>query len=496
MAEISGLNGLSNVNTFVNTFLSIERRPLEDLRARKSGLENQRAVFTDLKSEFSDLLDRIKGFLAFGNQGKLGTKIAQSSNESIFTVEATSNAGIGINTLFVSRLASRDTVLSDKISNKKNSLAKKFFNTTQKFTLRVGGNSTVDISITFDDKDETNADVLRRIANEINSSGQDVNASVINVDKNSARLTIVSKETGSSNALTISNKVGGTILNDLGFIDEVDVRTVALKNKGGFLKENADDLDAQFTLNGIDITLGTNKVENVIEGLTINLLKAQAGDDQNETITVLTDNELIKDEIKGFIEDYNSLLKFINGKTRVNSDTGERGSFLGNSTVRQLRFKIREIVSSRLGGDDNKIIKSLIDLGIKIDRDGTLKIDDEDAFDKQISENQIEVSNLFNSENGIASRLESELKRFTKTGGVIGEFDKSIQLRIRNIDERSKRINDRLKRREVNLRQQFLSLQKVLSALNSQQSLLRQFGFQAPGFNFGGSQNRFSGIAF
>jgi len=496
MAEISGLSGLSNVDTFVNTFLRVERRPLEDLRARKSGLENQRAVFSDLKSEFSDLLTRINGFLAFGNKGKLGTKIAQSSNESIVTAEAASNARIGINTIFVSRLASRDTVLSDKISNKKNSLAKKFFNTTQKFTLRVGGNSSVDISITFDDEDETNGEVLRRIANEINASGQEVNASVIDVDKNSARLTIVSKETGSSNALTISNNVGSTILNDLGLINEVDVREVASKSKGGFLKENADDLDAQFTLNGVEITLGTNKVENVIDGLTLNLLKAQDEDDQAETISVLTDNDQIKDEIKGFIEDYNSLLKFINAKTSVDSNTGKRGALSGNFTVTRLKFRVREIVSSRLIGDDNKNIKSLIDLGISIDRDGTLKIDDEDAFDKHISENQIEVSNLFNSEKGIASRLESALKAFTKTGGVIGDFDKSIQLRIRNIDERSRRINDRLKRREVNLRQQFLSLQKVLSALNSQQSLLRQFGFQSSGLNFGFSQNQFSGIGF
>lgn len=494
MAAISGLNVLSNVDTFVNTFLSVERRPLEDLRAKKSDLEKQRAVFSDLKSEFSDLLNRINGFLAFGNRGKLGTKVAQSSNESIVTAEATSKAVIGISTIFVSRIASRDTVVSDKISNKKNSLASKFFNTTQKFTLRVGSNSPVDISVTFDDKDETNGDVLRRIANAINDSGQDVTANVIDVDKNSARLTIVSKETGSSNSLTLSDKVGGTILNELGLIDEDDARVVASRSKGGFLKENVDDLDAQFTLNGVEITVGTNKIENVVEGLTINLLKTQDEDDQSETITVLADNDQIKEEIKGFIEDYNSLLKFINGKTGVVGVTGKRGSLSGNFTVLQFKFKLREIISSLFSRDGNENIRSLLDLGIKIDRDGTLKIDDEDVFDKQISDNQIEVSNLFNSENGIAERLESELKRFTKTGGVIGDFDKSIQLRIRNIDQRSRRINDRLRGRELSLRQRFISLQRLLTSLTSQQTLLQQISFQAPGLNLGFSQPRFSRI--
>ena len=494
MAEISGLNGLSNVDTFINTFLSVERRPLGDLRAKKSDLERQRAVFSDLRSEFSDLLNRVKGFLAFGNRSKLGTKVAQSSNESIVTAEVTSKARIGINTIFVSKLASRDTVVSDRISNKKNSLASKFFNTTQKFTLRLGSDSPVDISVTFDDKDETNGDVLRRIAKAINDSGQDVTATVIDVDKNSVRLTIVSKETGSTNSLSISDKVGGTILNELGFIDEDDARVVASKSKGGFLKENVDDLDAQFALNGVEITLGTNKIENVIEGLTLNLLKAQDEDDQSETITVLADNDQIKEEIKGFIEDYNSLLKFINAKTRVDGVTGKRGALSGNFTVLQLKFKLRDIASSLFIGDENKNVKSLSDLGIKIDRDGTLKIDDEDAFDKKISENQIEVSNLFNSENGIANRLESELKRFTKTGGVIGDFDKSIQLRIRNIDKRSRRINDRLKGRELSLRQRFISLQRLLTSLNSQQALLRQISFQAPGLNLGFSQPQFSRI--
>ena len=72
MAEISGLGGLSSVETYINTFLSVERRPLADLKSKKSDLQRLSAVYTDLKSELSNLLSRVQGFNTFGIDRLLG----------------------------------------------------------------------------------------------------------------------------------------------------------------------------------------------------------------------------------------------------------------------------------------------------------------------------------------------------------------------------------------------------------------------------------------
>ena len=281
MAEIGGFNGLSNITTFVNQFLEIERRPIQNLATKKSDIQKLVAVFTDLKSNLSVLRKRVKGFLAFGAENKLGTNLAVSSNESIVKAEATSFAQNGINTIFVSRIASRDTALSGTFSKTLSSIASQFRNTTQRFTIQIGDNTPVEIATSFDDGSEKNPNVLNRIAESINNSGLEVSASVVEVNKSSARLAIISNETGSSNAITFANVSDSELLDQLGLPEGSGNRSEAEQNQGGFLKENAEELDALFTLNGVEITQGSNKVTGAISGLTINLLKAQDENDHS-----------------------------------------------------------------------------------------------------------------------------------------------------------------------------------------------------------------------
>ena len=307
-------------------------------------------------------------------------------------------------------------------------------------------------------------------------------------------MSIISDDTGSENEITLRKGKDSSLLSEIGLVSPDGERSVATKNRGGFLKSNVDDLDALFTLNGVEITQGANKIENIIKGLTINLLKAHKKDDQPETITVSADNDQIKEEIKGFIEDYNQALTFINNKTSVGVDSRDRGALTGNFGIQRLRIKLREIVSSTVEGDDNTTIKRLSQIGIEINRDGTLKIEDEDKFDSQIAENPDDVQALFNGEFGIGNKLETELKRFTRVGGVIGDVDRGMSLRIRNIEKRTKRFNERLRGRESNLRQQFSRLQKILTSLSAQQRILQLTNIRIPGFNFGISRPRTSGF--
>ncbi|MFC1477192.1 flagellar filament capping protein FliD, partial [candidate division KSB1 bacterium] len=454
MATISTLGGLSSIDTLVNRYLEVERRPIDKLETEKSDHNTKLAIFSDFRSELKTLQDRLSGFTAVGAAAKFGSRIAISSNPSIVTAEATTSAGIGVNSIFISRIAQRETVLTDRFNKNQKTLAQDYKDTTQRFTIKVGDNDPVEIAVTFSDKHEKDESVLRRIGDAINAAEAGITANVLKVDSSNVRLTITANETGSENEIVFSG--GSSLINTLGFVDDLEERKAADNSRGGYIVQETGNLDANFTLNGVEITQGSNDVDDVLNGVTISLLKAQEEGDQPETITIDIDGADLKKQIEGFIEDYNSSISYINSKSGFDSVTRKRGSFTGNFTITNFRIKMREITSSSLTSGTNKTIKNLRQLGISIERDGTLKIDDDEELDNKIAENSDEIRSFFSDqENGLAQRLNTELKKFTRFGGIISDNEKGLKNKISNLDTRTKRFNDRLEVRETSLRRQF-----------------------------------------
>ncbi len=485
MAAISGLNGQIDINSFVENFLQVERRPVERLENRKSDILNKSSVFSGLKTELSTLCDRVKGFRSFSADSNLSARAVISSNDSIVTAEAEANTDIGVNTLFVSRIASRDTALSDIVKADSNSLAKKFDGSTKQFSIQIGDDPAVEFTVSFNDKNETNEEVLTRIAESINNAGIGVTANSISVNRNSLRLSIVSKETGSSNTISLNDTSGKGLLDNIG-LNLGSQRTEATNKKSGYIQENSEELDALFTLNGVEITHDSNTVSGVVKGLTLSLLKAQDEGENAETLTVSTDGDALQEEIKSFVDEYNTALSFINKRLQRDPSSNVRGKFVGNSTIIQLRIRLREQISGNITGNGNTTITNITNLGIEIERDGTLTIADQEKFEQSIEENANEIRNFFRDDGGLAQKLDDELKKFTSFSGVFRGIEKSFRENIKTIDRHVERLNTRLKGRESNLRQQFTQLSRLLSTLQSQQLTLQRSGFQFGNLATGG----------
>ncbi|MFC1564107.1 flagellar filament capping protein FliD [candidate division KSB1 bacterium] len=484
MATISGLSSLSNIDSFLNNYLTVERRPLDNLTQEKTSIQKKASVFSDLKTQMLSLRDRVKGFTSYNSDFLTGSMKAVSSDESIITAEADNNAEMGVHSVFVSRIAQRDAVLSDRLLNKLTTTALKFKDETQTFKIRLGENEA-EINIDFNDWKETNSEVLSRVAGKINDSGLEITASVVNVDRYSSRLVVSSRETGSTNAIEFEETGDNSLLEKIGLVDSQGSRVESTKFKGGYIIEDIDLLDANFTVNGIEITQDSNTVTNVVKGLTLNLLKAQSEDDTSETITVSSDGDFLKKEIQAFIEDYNKTIKYINAKTTVNTTSRERGALTGNYSIQQMKFKLREKAMDVVEGFEDRDYSSLGSIGIEIQRDGTLKIADEDELDNALAEKADEVQELFTAENGIAANIEKEIEKFTRVGGIISDSQSGFQTKLKNIDYRVKRFNERIEKRETSLRRQFTDLQKVLNSLNTQRNYMERFQSTLYGFGYG-----------
>ncbi|MCK4965800.1 flagellar filament capping protein FliD [bacterium] len=488
MAALSSISGtLSSVEQLVQQSIaqSYENKHITQLENSKSTLNSTISVYSSLKTKLKTLSDRLEKFTEVGADAKISAKTAESSDAKVFTAEASSSASVGVNSLFVSRLASRDTAVSKQKSNlDSTSMADKLLG-TQTIRITIGDNDPIEISIDVA-ADDTKEDIMNNFVDAINSSGAAVTASYIKDTPDTARISIISKESGSTNQMSLEEVGDAKILQNLGFITLDDDRPQSTGTGGGFLIVDPNDLNAEFTLNGIAILKESNTISDVLQGVTIKLISAQEEGESPETLTIVSDSETVKSELEAFITDYNEVIKFLNSETGIDSTTYERGAFTGKYSYTNLKLNIRALLSSPVDSVEEGAPSMLTQIGIEINRDGTLKIGDEDKLSEYMESGNSSILNLFNSENGIAYTINNYLERFVKTGGIVDDDKKLLNTRIKNIDSRVEDFEYRLQIRANTLRQQYAALQKMLSRLNSQQAMINNamslYGYGSSGY--------------
>ena len=222
----------------------------------------------------------------------------------------------------------------------------------------------------------------------------------------------------------------------------------------------------------MDFYRDTNSISDAISGLTINL---QDTFDTPETITVNSDEESVKEEITKFIEAYNNSLDFLKKNTQMDPKSYKEGPLSNDLTYRNIYSGLRNIISSSVDTVANSSYSRLYHLGIEIQDDGKLKIEDDEKFSEALATNPKNISDIFNSENGLAVKIENYLETYIKTGGTIDASKKNIDSNIISINDRIKLMNDGLAAKEIQLRNEFTQMQSLINQLNSQQNFLNSF---------------------
>lgn len=163
----------------------------------------------------------------------------------------------------------------------------------------------------------------------------------------------------------------------------------------------------------------------------------------------------------------------INEQTKVTSVGDGKapvtGALVGDATARTLLGTIRSELTNVQG---EGALRSLADLGITTQKDGTLKIDD-DKLSKVMDSNFAELPALFTGEKGIATRLDEKLKPYTETGGILEQRNKVMTETISNIDKQREDLNRRMTSLQDRLFKQFNAMDLLVGQLaNTSSSLL------------------------
>ncbi len=217
-------------------------------------------------------------------------------------------------------------------------------------------------------------DTLSDIADKINDVdiSDRFSAFVLNdgTGVNPYKLVVTSKYTGSKGRLVIESS-----LSNLDFSDALTPQD-ALVLIGGE--------------GGTPIVSSSNKIEDAIEGLTLNLVSAS---DEPVTISVTQNTEDALNTVKEFIDTYNSLVDYIAEQMAYNPETGEAGVLLGNVSLMNLQNELFSMVTDVVEGLPSTM-NHISAVGISFNQEGHLELD-ESTFVQKLSEDPDAVENLF-----------------------------------------------------------------------------------------------------
>ncbi len=483
------IRAASQYDSLIAATIQFERVPQGKLQNQRDAVEVSRAIMDDFDRSLSSLSTLLKTFAdPLGNP--FGARTVAGGNKDAYTLAASDKTPAGGHTLEVHRLASADTRLSKQMTRAGTAL-RSFFdqNGEQTFSIGVAAptadnpDNRVEVAVKVNPAGATDEDILKEIQSSIAGAldaaaeagtikrTQRPSASILTETSTTARLSLRSADTGFQGRLSFSDSANGL----LGLL-ELDTDAVRAGTGGGQVyavgtDETSSSLTASFTLDGVQMYRSTNSIADAMPGLTIGL--ARAGDPAS-AFSVQPNTGDAEKKVKDFVAKYNDVMTFLNNKTGINAETKTRSALSGDAAITGLRSRLRTQSARPVDGQPEGF-RSLQDLGITINRDGTLELKEAQKLTDAAAKDPSALASLFGGDEGVASRLLGQVDSYLGTGGLIKRRQTQMDDQMKQLDLKINDWDVRLDRREAQLRVQYGRLEETLTRLQSQQSAFLSF---------------------
>ncbi len=400
---------------------------------RKNQLIEKQKELSELRKLFSDLNTSVTNMTYDTPYDSVTTDI---SGDSV-AISTNGNVKASSFNIEVTQLATKDIFESKDTFAQKDSIL-------EEGTISIGiGDDSFDIDINAGD---TLEDLVKRINGSTDSK---VKASILNVGGDTPyKLIIKSANTGSENKLTISSS-SDSFSNGLSRIGD-------------------EAQDAIFTLDGVSITRSSNKIDDLIDNVTIQLKQEGKSD-----ITINKDNSKIIEGINEFVEKYNAVVKKINEDTKYDPEKQTAGIFQGDSTIRNLLRTIQDTIALTKSKDG----KMASDFGLDIQRDGTLSFDEEkfkSEYEKD-SNKTIEFFKASDATSGLFNKLEDQLYDISiSSKGILKTLKKNLDEDIKRYEKLQIQAQEKLDKRYDILSKSFASYDAIMGKLDQSSQVIQQ----------------------
>jgi flagellar hook-associated protein 2 len=446
--SFTGISSGIDTDAIVTSLMAIERRPVDRLQ-RSADLAGARlAGLADMRSRLAVLRgveQTLRGAGVFTPR-----PLATSSDAARVVATATTGAVKASFAVTVTALARSD------VRTQSTSLIA----AAAADTLHVAtGAATFDVAVAAGDS-------IGTIASKINGANGGVSASVVE-----GRLRLTARETGAANAVALSSD--GSLASDLGLV-------VTLAGQ-----------DAQFTVDGAARTSASNRVTDAIPGVSLDLRGATGA----SPVTIASDPAAVDAEgviakAKAFVAAYNGTVD------ALRAAVAERPDPAGTGSVSIGAFSSDGLYTDILAGLNRAVHDPVAGLGSTRNQAATVGLSsgaatgamtadslsgrlvlDEGKLRDALAADPEGVAALLGGDapQGIASRLDSVLDRFTGASGALSGRVAAETARQSGYRASITQAGVRLTQRESLLRTQFAAMERNLGQLRDLQS---RFGAQ------------------
>lgn len=270
--------------------------------------------------------------------------------------------------------------------------------------------------------------------------------------------------------------------------------------------------EAVLTFEGIPVKRSTNKIDDLIPGVT---LKLEDKTDKKESISIKPDTEAAKNAIIEFVAKYNRLLAEINIVTSNQQNVideieyftdDERktakenlGALFGDTTLSSLKNNLRQIVANVYRKNADTPIRTLSQIGISTKSDassglnearlrGYLEID-EKKLDEALKDSMEDVRYLFGYDtdndvlidDGVAFQVFKQIDPYVQRGGIFSTRTNGLAAQIKTSKDKIARYDKALEKKELELRQKYGNMDGALRNLQKQSDMINNFSRQNKG---------------
>jgi flagellar capping protein FliD len=132
--------------------------------------------------------------------------------------------------------------------------------------------------------------------------------------------------------------------------------------------------DASITIDGVTVTRSTNTIDDILTGVTLDLLKADAG--TTVTLNVGRDIDALMEKINTFVTSYNNIASYIRTQSSYDGTKQQSGGLLfADGTLASVKSDLTSILVRKVWGVSSDF-STLGMVGVSVSREGQLAIDD------------------------------------------------------------------------------------------------------------------------
>lgn len=488
---VSGMDTESIVKELMATQESKKKKITDKQTTLTWKEEKWKELNTKLYKLYTDSVSKMR------LQGSYQTKKATASDDSKAAITAATSAPVGAHTLEVKELASSQYVTGKKLDSALTSsgtFSQLGFDTTDEIVITVGNNESVKLSV-------NNNTTISQFLKSCKDAG--LNASY---DTTQKRFFISSTTSGTDGAFTMSSANGALEKLGLGQIDGTALSPETGKDGvavDGMTVVKASN--ATIILDGAKLTSSNNTIN--ANGLTINL-KGVTSEVIN--LNVSNDTETTYNMIKGFVKEYNTILKSMNEMYYADSAYGydplsdDEKEAMSEAEVEKWETKIKDSLlrrDSTLGQLMNAMKDSMMSsvnvggksyslsifgittssdysekglLHIAGDKDDSSYASETDKLMKALEEDpDIVMETLSQIGKSLYDTMNEKMKSIPNVRSALTFYnDKEIQKKQTTYKKELSTLEDKLTKMEERYYKQFSAMETALSKLESQSSSL------------------------